>query len=301
MTASIYTEADKNIRKTWLFMTGFLVFIILIGYFFAYLEQNSAILIFAVIFAVFMNIFSYWYSDKIVLHMHHARPATREANFDLYTTVENLAITAGLPMPKVYIVDDPAPNAFATGRNKEHAVICVTSGLLAILDKTELEGVIAHEMSHIGNRDMVLSTVVVVLAGFIAILSHYFLRATMFGGGRRSSRDGEAGAILMIIGIVLAILAPIAATLIELAVSRKREYLADADGVLLTRYPEGLANALRKIGAASAPMKTANQADAHLFISNPFGPNGKAMSSIQKLFSTHPPIDDRIKALLGHD
>ncbi len=279
-------------------MIFFLVLIIAIGYVFADIYQSTAILYVAIIFAFIMNFVSYWYSDKIVLSMHHAVPATREANFDLYTVTENLAITAGLPMPKLYIIDDPAPNAFATGRNKEHAVICVTSGLLQIMNRKELEGVVAHEMSHIGNKDILLSTVIVVLAGFVSILSHIFLRGMRFGGGR--SRDNEGGGVLMIVGIVLALLSPFAAMLIQLAISRKRELLADADGALLTRYPEGLADALRKLGAYAEPMKTASHADAHLFITNPFGKPGQ-ISSWQKLFLTHPPIPERLEALVGED
>lgn len=298
MASNIYKEADKNIVRTWVFMSFFAVLVIAIGYAVSWWYQSIGILEFAIVFAVFMNIFSYWFSDKIVLKMHHAVPATREANFDLWNMTENLAITAGLPMPKLYIVEDSAPNAFATGRNKNHAVICVTSGLLAILNKEELEGVIAHEMSHIGNRDMILGTVAVVLAGFVSLLSHFFLRSAWYGGGRRD-RDNEGGAIVAVLAIVLAIFAPIFATLMQLAISRKREFLADADGALLTRYPEGLANALRKISAGSRPMQTANTADAHLFIANPFGPSGKTTGFIQKLFATHPPVEERIKALVG--
>lgn len=295
MRPNIYTEQGKNVRKTWFLMTLFLVVIILIGYFFAYFYDNTAILLFAIIFSIGLNITSYWYSDKIVLRMHKAIPATREEYFDLWTVTENIAISAGLPMPKLYVLEEQAPNAFATGRNKDHAVICVTTGLLTLLDRQELEGVIAHEMSHIGNRDILLSTTVVVLAGFIALLSHMFLRSLAWGGGRSNRNEGGGGAILMVIGIVLAILAPISATLIQLAISRKREFLADADGALLTRYPEGLANALRKISSSSLPMRTANSATSHLFISNPFGKTGV----ISKLFMTHPPTKDRIEALLG--
>lgn len=278
-------------------MSLFFVLVIVLGFFIADVYQEPIILYIAVFFAIFMNIFSYWYSDKIVLKLHHARPATRADNFDLWTLTENLAITAGLPMPKLYIVDDPAPNAFATGRDKNHAVICVTSGLLQILNKDELQGVIAHEMSHIGNKDMLLSTVVVVLAGFISLLSNFFLRSMWLGGGRRNNNQGEASGILMIVGIIFAILSPIIALIIQLAISRKREFLADASGALLTRYPQGLASALQKISAYGMPMKTANAADAHLFISNPFGSNKTPF--FQKLFMTHPPTDERIKALVG--
>ncbi len=288
--SNLYSHRDSNIAKTWGFLAFFFALIILIGWGISYYYDNQSILYIAFLFALFLNFFSYWFSDKIVLKLHKAKPVIREEYFDLYNATENLAITAGLPMPKLYVVDDPAPNAFATGRNKEHAVVCVTTGLLQILDKTELEGVIAHELSHIGNSDMLLSTIVVVMAGFVAMLSDFFLRSNMF-----KSRDNERGnGLVFIIGIILAILAPIAATLIQLAISRKREYLADASGALLTRYPEGLASALRKISSAGIPMRTANKATAHLFISNPF-----AGGKISKLFMTHPPVEDRIHALIG--
>ena len=242
-----------------------------------------------------MNFFSYWFSDKIVIKLAGAKEAKREEYFDLYTSVENLSITAGLPMPKVYVVVDDAPNAFATGRDKNHAVVCATTGLLKILDKTELEGVIAHELSHIGNKDMLLSTVVVVLVGFITILADVFTRSLFFGGHR--SNDNKGNGVLMIIGIVLSILAPIFAMLIQLAISRKREFLADASGALLTRYPEGLANALRKISEYSKPMSRQSGAIAHLYIANPKGVGiGKKIGG---LFATHPPVQERIKALIG--
>jgi len=293
---NLYTHQAANVRKTWFLMTVFLALIIGLGWVFAQASGNSAILYGAVIFSIFMNVASYWWSDKLVISMTGAKPAVRHEHFELFTTVENLAITAGLPMPKVFVVNDPAPNAFATGRNKEHAVVAVTTGLLSLLNKTELEGVIAHELSHIGNRDMLVSTVAVVLAGFIAILSDLFLRMT-FWGGRNHDRDSRAGAIIAVIALIAAILAPIAATLMQLAISRKREFLADASGALLTRYPEGLASALKKIGSYPQPMKKANNTTAHLFISNPFGAHpGKFLV---KLFMTHPPMEDRIKALMG--
>ena len=245
-----------------------------------------------------MNIFSYWYSDKIVLTLAGAKLAKREEYFDLYTSVENLSITAGLPMPKVYVVQDSAPNAFATGRDKDHAVVCATTGLLQILDKTELEGVIAHELSHVGNRDMLLSTVVVVLVGFITILADFFTRSLFFGNlNKDRDSDNKAGNILVIIGIILSILAPIFAVLIQLAISRKREFLADASGALLTRYPEGLANALKKISQYSRPMSHQSSAIAHLYIADPKGSRlGKKISGF---FTTHPPVEERIKALIG--
>jgi len=292
--SNLYTHQSENIWKTYLFMAFFVGLVIGLGYFFAYFYNNSFILYFAVFFALFMNVFSYWFSDKIVLKLHKAKPVTREEYFDLYNITENLSITAGLPMPKLYIVEDASPNAFATGRNKDHAVIAVTSGLLKILEKDELEGVIAHELSHIGNKDMLLSTIVVVMVGFIAILSDFFIRSQMWGGGR--NRDNQGGGIAIIIGVALALLAPLAATLIRLAISRKREFLADASGALLTRYPEGLAKALKKISAETTPLHSAKNATAHLFISNPFG--NKKSSGLHKLFMTHPSTEERIHALI---
>lgn len=278
-------------------MTAFLVIIIGLGWFASFWFGNSAILYFVVIFSLAMNLISYWYSDKIVLKMSGARRAMREENRELWNIVENLSITAGVPMPALYIIEDPSPNAFATGRNKEHAAVAVTTGLLSILDRTELEGVIAHELSHIGNRDILISTIVVVLVGFVALLSDFFLRWSFWGGGR-NGRDGRAQAIMMLIGIVLAILAPVVATLIQLAISRKREFLADASGALLTRYPEGLASALQKISAYPKGLSRANHATAHLYIANPFKEKNGA-SFLTKLFMTHPSVEERTKALLG--
>jgi len=293
--ATLYTQQSKNVTKTWLLMTIFFVVVIGFGWFFSLYYDNTNILYFFVFFSILMNFFSYWFSDKIVLSLAGAKEAKREEYFDLYTSVENLSITAGLPMPKVYVVQDSAPNAFATGRDKNHAVVCATTGLLQILDKTELEGVIAHELSHIGNRDMLLSTVVVVLVGFITILADFFTRSLFFS--RRSDDDNKGGGIFMIIGIVLSILAPLFAVLIQLAISRKREFLADASGALLTRYPEGLANALRKISQYSQPMVHQSSAIAHLYIADPKG--SKIGKKISGFFATHPPVEERIKALVG--
>lgn len=291
--ATIYTQQDSNVRRTWFLMTVFFVVIILLGYFISYYYQSPTILYVAIIFSLFMNILSYWFSDKIVLSMSGAVLAEHDKYTDLYHAVENLSITAGLPMPKIYVITDPSPNAFATGRDKNHAVVAVTTGLLQILNKTELEGVIAHEMSHIGNRDILLSTVVVVLVGFVSILANIFMRSGFRG---RGNRDNKGGGILMIVGLIFIVLSPLFAKLIQLAISRKREFLADASGVLLTRYPEGLASALQKISSANIPMKNANQATAHLYISNPFGHTTKKITS---LFSTHPRVEDRIKAIMG--
>lgn len=301
--ATLYTEQSKNVTKTCLLMAIFFTVVILFGWFFSFYYGDPNILYFFVIFSLLMNFFSYWFSDKIVLTLAGAKEAKREEYFVLYTTVENLSITAGLPMPKVYVVTDSAPNAFATGRDKEHAVVAVTTGLLAILEKPELEGVIAHELSHVGNRDMLLSTVVVVLVGFITILADFFTRSLFFG----RNRDNEnKGGVFMIIGIVLSILAPIFAVLIQLAISRKREFLADASGALLTRYPDGLANALRKISEYSKPMNRQSSAIAHLYIADPKGDKSskialpaQAGKKVSSLFATHPSVEDRIKALVG--
>lgn len=274
-------------------MSSFFLFIILIGYVFARAFGDPLILAAAIIFSVLLNISAYWYSDKVTIYLSGAKPASREKHFALYTTVENLAITAGLPMPRVYVIEDNAPNAFATGRNKTHAVVAVTSGLLNMLQKPELEGVLAHELSHIGNSDILLSTVAVVLAGVITLASDLFLRRQFFGG----REDNRGNALFFLLGIVLALLAPLGAMLIRLAISRKREFLADASGALLTRYPEGLATALEKINAYDKPLKSAHDATAHLYISNPFG--AKTLKGMHKLFMTHPPVAERIRALRG--
>ncbi len=295
--ATLYTQQSKNIRKTWLLMSVFLVVVIAIGYFLNWYYGDPSLMYLAIIFAVVMNVGSYWWSDKLVIKMTGAKPADPQKHRDLIDVVENLSITAGLPAPKVYVVEDPSPNAFATGRDPKHAAVAATTGLLQILDRTELEGVMAHELSHVGNRDILVSTVAVVLAGMIAIISDMFMRSMLWGGNNRDS-DNKAGAILMVLGIIGIILAPIAAQLIQMAISRKREYLADASGALLTRYPEGLASALEKISSHSRPMKRANNATAHLFIADPFGPEKRTVGQkISGLFQTHPPASDRIRIL----
>jgi heat shock protein HtpX len=277
----------------------------------AYLGDPSIVYI-AVIFSIIMNIGSYWFSDKIVLKLSGATEADANDFRGLHDMVENLAITAGLPKPRVYIIDDPVPNAFATGRDKEHAAVAFTTGLLGMLSNTELEGVVAHELAHIDNKDILLQTVVVVLVGFVTLLSDFFLRSLIWGGDHRDSRSGggQLGIILLIIGIVLAILSPFVAMLIQLMISRKREFLADATGVLYTRYPEGLVQALEKIDRFARPMKRANHATAHLYISDPFKEHAdtagadidgesepKKIRGFHKLFLTHPPTDERIEAL----
>jgi len=294
--ATLYTQAESNTRKTWLYLTAFLLFIIGLGWLFSYIFDSPAVLIIAVVLSILMSFSSYWYSDKIVLAMNRAKPIEKKDNPELYRIVENLSITAGLPLPKIYITEEVQPNAFATGRDKKHAVVAVTRGLLEKLDKTELEGVIAHELAHIGNKDILLGTIVVVLVGVVAILSDFFLRISFWGGGRRNRSSG--GSALLILGIVAAILAPIAAVLIQLAISRKREFLADASGALLTRYPEGLAKALEKISADPHSLRVANNSTAHLYTISPF--RGKqAKNWLTRLFMTHPPTEERIKVLKG--
>ena len=293
--ATIYTHSESNIRKTWMLISVFLLIIIGLGWLFSQYFQNPAILIYAIIFSLLMNAVSFWYSDKIVLKITKAKPIKKEDSPELYRVVENLCITAGLPSPPIYILNEAQPNAFATGRDKNHAIIAVTRGLLEKLDKTELEGVISHELSHIGNKDMLLMTMVVVLVGFVSIISNWFFRANFLSSmRRRDSRDSQMGGILALAGIVLAILAPFVAILIQMAISRKREFLADASGILLTRYPEGLARSLEKTGPDKTPMKAATTATSHLFIANPF--KSKSFSNI---FMTHPPLEERIKMLRG--
>lgn len=278
-------------------MGCFLSVIIGVGFAVSLVYDNQAILFFAVIFSLIMNVGSFWFSDKIALSLARAKPIDPTVNADhleLSRIVENLAITAGLPMPRVYIINDQAPNAFATGRNKNHAAIAVTTGLLSVMEKTELEGVLAHELAHIGNKDILLSSVVVVLVGFVSIVADIFIRSMWVGGNNRNS-DSKGNNPLMIIGIIFIVLSPIIATLIQLAISRRREYLADATGALITRYPEGLASALEKIGSYNKPLDHTSNAMAHLYISNPFG--ARAVKGMAGLFMTHPPIEKRIALL----
>ncbi len=272
----------------------FSIFIIGIGWAFSYVYQSQVILFIAVAIAVFQSWFSYYFSDSVSLAVSGAREAPEEQFRELHRLVENLAITSGLPKPKIYVINDPSPNAFATGRNPKHASIAVTTGLLQVMEKRELEGVLAHELSHIGNYDILIMTVTVTLVGVIVLLSDIFMRSLWFRGRDDNNRGGG---YLMLIGIVLAILAPVFAKLISMAISRKREYLADASGSLLTRFPEGLASALEKIEKYEQPMKSANRATAHLYINEPFGVDDRKQSWLTTIVSTHPPIFDRIKKL----
>jgi len=297
---TLYTHIGANVRRTWFLFVIFFIVIIGLGWFLSYYFEDQSILFWAVGISIFMSFFSYWFSDKIVLGVSGARQVEHDQAPELYHLVENLCITAGLPLPKIYIIDDPSPNAFATGRNPKNAVVAVTTGLLSALNKTELEGVIAHELSHVGNRDILLQTVVVVLVGTVSLISDMFIRGRMFGGKKNNNNNGggQIGAILMIVGLVFIILSPIISKLIQLAISRKREYLADASGALLTRYPEGLASALEKIAQNSTPLKKTHKAMAHLYISSPYlSTSGGKVNKLTNLFSTHPPIQERIKRL----
>lgn len=272
----------------------FLIFVIGVGWVLSYTFDNYIILVIAVVIAVFQALIAYYQADKIALAISGAKEAPRkEPYLELHRLVENLSISAGLPKPRIYVISDSAPNAFATGRDPKHAALAVTAGLLDKLNKTELEGVISHELSHIGNYDIRLMTMVVILVGIVALVSDFFLRYLWWGGGRsrRSEGGGQFQLILLVVGIILAILAPLAAVLIQLAISRKREYLADATGALLTRYPEGLASALKKISRDREPLEVANRATAHLYIADP---NKKKITG---LFMTHPPVEERIKRL----
>ncbi|MFH1713494.1 MAG: zinc metalloprotease HtpX [Candidatus Jacksonbacteria bacterium] len=295
----MYSQISSNKRKTWALISLFLIFIIGLGFVFSRVyPEYSIILPIAVIIAIISVWINYFYSDKIVLGISKAKEIKKSDNPELFRIVENLSITSGLPTPKIYIIDDTAPNAFATGRDPKHAAVAITSGLLLKLEKSELEGVMAHELSHVKNYDIRLQTIVVTMVGIVALMSDFFLRFTWFSGGRRrrdndQNSGGQLQIILLIAALALAILAPIAASLIHLAISRKREFLADADGALLTRYPDGLARALEKISSDQEPLEVANKATAHLYITNPF----KKKRFMSQLFSTHPPIAARISAL----
>jgi heat shock protein HtpX len=295
----MYEQISRNKWKSVALIAFFIGFIFLLTWFFEYVTGwGRGGLVLAVIVSMGMALVGYYSSDKIVLAISRAHPATKEEYPYLYNVVEGLAIAAGIPAPKCYVIDDTAPNAFAAGRKPQTAVICVTTGILEKLNRVELEGVIAHEMSHIKNYDVRLQTLVVVMAGIVALLSDWMLRTFMWGGGRRRGRgrggDGAAGGILVLVGLALAVLSPLIATIIQLAVSRKREFLADASGAMLTRYPAGLASALRKISADTEPLEAANKATAHLYIVNPLK---NIKSGVNRLFSTHPPIEERIAAL----
>ena len=291
---SIRSQIQSNIVRSYLFMAVFIALVVGLAYVFGYAYGYSDSFVgYAIIFSVISSVVSLYFGDSIILAMSGARPARRDTDFDFYTVAENVSMAAGLPVPKLYVIEDMAMNAFATGRDPKHAVVCVTSGLLKKLDRREIEGVVAHEMSHVKNYDIRFMAIVAVLVGTIAYASDLFIRNLWW---RDRNSDRKDGGVFMIIGIVLAIISPLIASLIQLAISRKREYLADATAALTTRYPEGLARALEKIAGESVDMKKATNATAHLFIANPFK-NKKSKVWFAGLFDTHPPITERIKIL----
>ena len=305
--ATLYTEQSKNIKRTWILMTSFFVVIILLGWWLDYCFNNIYFLIVAVFVSILLNFIAYFQSDKIALSASGAVLADEKKYPELYQIVENLCITVGMPRPKIYIIKDASPNAFATGRDDKHSSIAYTTGLLEILNRSEIEGVTAHELAHIRNRDILVATVVVVLVGIIAVVCDLAIRMSF----RSSSNNNKGGVVVLIIGVVGVILAPVVAKIIQLSISRRREFLADASGALMTRYPEGLASALEKISNIAKPMKKVSTATAHLFITDPFAQplqsNAKNSNLAQKdrgwfshLFDTHPPTEERVKALLRH-
>jgi len=296
---NLYQQVDSNRHKTWLLVALSASLLLLVGFVFSQANNNPVWLYAAFGYAVVSSFISYWWSDKIVLAMSKAKAVNHDDSPQLYHLVENLCIAAGLPTPRIYVIDDSAPNAFATGRSPQHAAIAVTSGLLAKLDKPELEGVIAHELSHVGNRDILLATMVTVLVGTVVLMADWFARWSFWGGGRRRSDNQESGQLQLIftvVAIILAILAPLFAQLIQMAISRRREFLADANGALLTRYPDGLISALQKISADPEPLEVANRATAHLYFASPFQ-NKQGVRAISKMFMSHPPVEERIAAL----
>jgi heat shock protein HtpX len=293
--ANLYTYQSANVRRTWILFIVFFIVVIGIGYVFSEAYGDPSFIIFAVVFSVIYSLISYYSSAKIALALARAQPIEKKDNPELYNLVENLCIAAGLPMPALYITPELQINAFATGRDKQHAAVAVTQGALQRLNKTELQGVLAHELSHVGNRDILVSTVAAILAGIISLIADIFLRSIFLGGMGGRGRNNEAGEVFFIFAIVLSILAPIGTMLIQLAISRRREALADVDGVLLTRYPEGLISALQKIQVDTTPMRSAKDSTAHMWLDNPF--KGSGTSWWHKLFMTHPPIEERIAAL----
>lgn len=293
----MYSSITKNKRNSWLLVGGFIVLVTLLGWVFAQAFGSRWFLYGAVGFSIIYTWISYYNSDKMILAVSAAKEVQKKDAPELYRIVENLAITAGLPTPKVYVINDTAPNAFATGRDPEHAIVAVTTGILDKLEKVELEGVIAHELSHVGNYDIRLMSLVVVLVAVVALLSDWFLHMTLWG--RDDNNDNSQFQLIMLgAGVLLAILAPLIGGMLQLAISRKREYLADASGALLTRYPEGLARALEKIEGDQEPLEEANKATANLYIINPLrGDAKRGKSWVAGLFSTHPPTAERVKRL----
>lgn len=293
---NVYEQIDRNKQKSLLVMVFFTIFVVLIAWLFTQVaEYDLGLVGLALIFSGVISFSSYWWSDKIILSISRAKPASRKGNFNFFTVTENLAMASQIPMPQLYVIEDTAPNAFATGRDPEHAVVCATTGLLAKLSRTELEGVIAHELSHVKNYDIRLMSLVTVLVGMISLLGDWFLRG--MGLRRKQDKNSQLGAIVFAIGLVLILLSPLIARLIRLAISRRREFFADASAAMLTRYPEGLATALEKISADQEPLEVANKATAHLYIANPLKNRHDSIGWFANLFNTHPPVNQRIEAL----
>lgn len=295
-----YQLVAKNKQRSFLIIAIFIAFIVGAAYLMAEgFGYSLSIVGWALIFSGGASFFSYYYSDKIILGISGAKEAKRSEFFDFYTVTENICLGQKMPMPKLYVIEDSAMNAFATGRNPEHAVVCATTGLLTRLNRSEIEGVVAHELSHVKNYDILLMSIVSVLVGLIALLADWMLRMSFWGGGRRKDNNdsGQIGIIISVVAIILAILSPIIAQLIQLAISRRREFLADASGVEMTKNPEGLIKALSKISMDSEPLEVANKATAHLYISNPLKNTKGAVHTFAKLFNTHPPIEERITIL----
>jgi len=292
--STLYTQSENNVYKTYAYLLGFVLLLVALGWALSYATGSTWILWFAVALSVAMSFSSYWFSDKIVLSLSKAKQVKKEDYPELWRVTENLAISNGLPMPRLFVLEDSQPNAFATGRNPEYGVVAVTTGLLEKLERSELEAVIAHELAHIGNSDILISSIVVVLVGVVILVADFFFRMAFFGG--LGGRDSKGSLPVLLGALVFIIIAPILAQVLKFAVSRKREYLADSTAALTTRHPEALAKALEKIAGDPHQLKTANDATAHLYIANPF--RGKEQKSwIRKLFMTHPPVEERIKRL----
>jgi len=295
---NVYELQDSNKRRSAVVIAVFIVFVLVVGWIFArFFDYGPGAIGKALIFAGLISFASYWWGDKIILTLSRARPADKERDFHFFTVAENLAMVAQIPMPKLYVIEDSSPNAFATGRDPQHAIVCATSGLLQKLDRTELEGVVAHEISHVKNYDTRLMSIVTILVGMITLLSDWFLRGINFGRERREKEEENLGIILFLLGIFLALLSPLIAKLMRLALSRRREFLADASAVMFTRYPEGLARALEKIAADKEPLEAANKATAHLYIVNPLKNIHSGVGWFANLFNTHPPVEERIRIL----
>lgn len=296
---NIYEQVDSNRRKSWLIMALFIAFVVSVAWVLAeVLGYGLNVVGWTLMLSGLISFLSYYWSDKIILTLSRARPASRKRNFHFYTVTENLCLAAQLPLPKLYVIDDTAMNAFATGRDPQHAVVVATTGILDQLNRTELEGVVAHELSHIRNYDTRLMSLVTILVGIITLLADWFLRMSYWGGGKRDrDNNNQLTAIFILAGFILALLSPLVANLIKLAISRRREFLADASGVALTKFPDGLARALEKLAADTEPLEAANKATAHLYITNPLKNLHSGVGWFASLFNTHPPIQDRIKAL----